>query len=144
MTTEDVGAAHMGFDNPDGPQKGPKSNEMRPIANADQFVSVKVYTQLRDDGQWGVFDFEQAKFDEKRKSVCDQRHDGSELSFEAEQRLCYACNIELCSMQGRGSNVITRKSRYEMGMLPPNEASAGQIQFGSLMIVHHADHYEVY
>ena len=47
-------------------------------------------------------------------------------------------------MLGRGSNLITRKSRYEMGLVPPNEASGGQITFGSLAIVHHADHYEVY
>ena len=43
--------------------------EQSKIETADQFVDITVYTQTREENQWGMFDFEMSRFDRQTKRL---------------------------------------------------------------------------
>ena len=76
-----------------------------------------MYTQTKEDSQWGVFDFEGAGFDPKTKRLSY----GNDYQSEAQR--CYEINVEMCRFQVKGTNYITRQSKFEMSYISPMDSS---------------------
>jgi len=66
----------------------------------------------KEDCQWGIFDFSNAKIDQKGK-----------VQFKNENEEEVGRLHEYCNFQVKGTNYITRLSRYLMGQCLPNESS---------------------
>ena len=108
------------------------------IKNQSQYVDVTVYTQMKEDCQWGIFDFEAANFNMETKSLTGT------LDYQSELQRCYDVNVEMCKFQVKGTNYITRQSKFEMSYISPNESSPNQQAMGSLSVIQNPNSYLIY
>jgi len=90
------------------------------ITNGNLYVDVTVYTQMKEDSQWGIFDFEAAAFDPKTKRL------GDSTDFDSEAQRGYEINVEMCRFEVKGTSYITRQSKFEMSYISPIDSSPKQ------------------
>lgn len=105
-------------------------------SNMDQYLDVTVYTQNKEDCQWGVFDFSHVKINKHTGKVTTTRKKSDDLGKQPS-------DIEQHSFQMKGSSYITRQSKYKMTQTLPNESS-NQIEMGALSVLQYPDSYKIY
>ena len=74
----------------------------------DNFVDVTVYTQIREDNQWGMFDYELTRFDGQTKRL----KGSSYLEDDIFKKMDF--NVEVCNIKAKGTSLLTRTSKSEM------------------------------
>ena len=84
------------------------------------------------DTQWGIFDFSKTQV-QKKTNLLVQTDDAKEKgSF-----------YEDCNFQVKGSNYITRQSKYLMGYSLPNEKVHGK-RMGALSVIQEPESYSIF
>lgn len=93
---------------------------------------------MKEDCQWGIFDFEAASFDRDSKRL------SASSDYHSELQRCYDVNVEMSRFQVKGTNYITRQSKFEMSFISPIDSSPNQQSMGALSIIQNPSSYLVY
>jgi len=84
--------------------------EVRP--NIHDYIDVQVFTQSKQDCQWGIFDFTNVSIDSQGRLKQGKRaKDGGDQAS--------AGIHEHCSFRAKGTSYISRVSKYKMGATQP-------------------------
>lgn len=93
----------------------------------ENYIDVTVYTQNKEDCQWGIFDFSNIQIDKqtgKLKKVSRLGEDSSKQTVD----------FETWNFQLKGTSYITRESKFRMCQTLPHESS-NQIEMGAMSII---------
>ena len=86
------------------------------------YVDVTVYTQIKEDNQWGMFDYELTRLDDQSKRLRGSSY------FEDDVFKKMDFNVELCSLRTIGTCVLTRTSKHEMKQVAPADLNPNTSQ----------------
>lgn len=84
-------------------------------SNMDHYLDVTVFTQNKEDCQWGVFDFSTVTIDKQTGKVKFKKKRNDDLGKPI-------TDIEQTSFQMKGTSFITRESKYRMTQTLPSES----------------------
>ena len=104
-----------------------------------QHVEASVFTMSSEECQWGIFDFSNTTIDPITGKInCVDDEDDED--HNRKNTLLY----EECNFSVKGTNYITRQSKYIMGQSLPTEGNEGQRGMGALSVIQNRDNYQIY